>query len=79
MLRVVSREDIAEVTGRDDVLDLERRVCDLPLDVEIREEIVNSLGEDARPVDRVDRTEPVGRVELSVAEERLDDVLCSDG
>ena len=79
MLRVVSREDIAEVTGRDDVLDLERRVCDLPLNVEIREEIVNSLGEDARPVDRVDRTEPVGRVELSVAEERLDDVLCSDG
>lgn len=43
--------------------------------MEVGEEVVDGLREDARPVDGVDRAEPVRRVELAVCEERFDDVL----
>lgn len=68
-LRIISREDVAEVAGGDDELNLDL-VCvrDLALQVEVGEEVVDSLGKDARPVDRVDRAQPVCRVELAVPE-----------
>jgi hypothetical protein len=42
---------------------------------EVRVEVVDSLGEDARPVDRVDGTELVAGVDVGVGEEGLDDIL----
>ena len=43
--------------------------------MEVREEIVHLLGEDARPVDGVDGAEAVFGVEFLVSEEGFDDVL----
>ena len=75
-LRVVAREDVAEVARRDYELELGTfGVRDLVADVEVGEEIVDRLGEDARPVDRVDRAEVVLFVEGLVREQRLHDVL----
>lgn len=43
--------------------------------MEVGEEVVYRLCEDPRPVDRVDRAEAVGCVELAVGEQRFYDVL----
>jgi len=43
--------------------------------VEVREEVVNRLGEDACPIDRIDGTETVLFVERVVGKEGLDYVL----
>ena len=49
------------------------------MNVEVGEEVVDGLREDARPVDRVHCTEPVSCVELSMAKKRFDDVLGAGG
>ena len=48
---------------------------ELRADMEEGEEVVDGLGEDTRPVDRVNCTESVSGVEFSVAEQGLDDIL----
>ena len=48
---------------------------DLLADLEVGEEVVDRLGEDASPVDRVDCAEMVFLVEGPVREERLHNVL----
>jgi hypothetical protein len=74
---VVARENVAKVSGRHRELDLRADdvVGKLTLDGKVGREVVDRLGEDARPVDRVDGSESVFGVELGVGEERLDDVL----
>jgi len=77
VLGVVSSENIAEVSSGNGELDLgvDDVVGELTLDVEEGREVVDGLGEDASPVDRVDGTEAVLGVEGRVGEEGLDDVL----
>ena len=48
---------------------------DLLADLEVGEEVVDGLGENARPVDRVDCPEMVFLVEGSIREQRLHNVL----
>jgi hypothetical protein len=48
---------------------------DLPADVEVGKEVVDGLGENARPIDGVDGTEMVFLVEGLVCKQRLYDVL----
>ena len=48
---------------------------ELAADVEVGEEVVDGLREDARPVDGVDRAEAVGGVEFPVREKGFHDVL----
>ena len=43
--------------------------------VEVGVEIVDDLSEDPGPVDRVDSSQSVGRVEIDIREEGLDRVL----
>lgn len=43
--------------------------------MEIRKEVVHSLREDTRPIDRVDGAEAVFLVEFAICEEGFDDVL----
>ena len=38
-------------------------------------EVVDNLGQDAGPVDRVDSTQPEGGVDIGVCKESLDNVL----
>jgi len=77
MLRIVSSEDISKVTGGDSELDsrFEYVVRDFGLNLEVGREVVDGLSEDTSPVDRVDSSEVVGRVEFHVVEEEFDDVL----
>ena len=46
-----------------------------PADLEVGEEVVDGLGEDARPIDGVDGTEMVFLVEGLVCEQRFHNVL----
>ena len=48
---------------------------DLPADVEVGEEVVDGLGENACPIDGVDGTEMVFLVEGLVCEQRFHNVL----
>lgn len=77
MLRVVSSEDISEVASGYSELNsrFEDVVRDFGLNLEIGGEVVDGLSEDTSPVDRVDSSEVVGRVEFHVVEEEFDDVL----
>ena len=43
--------------------------------MEIGEEVINSLREDAGPIDRIDGAESMCRIEIGIGEERFDDVL----
>ena len=43
--------------------------------MEIRQEIIHRLREDACPIDGVDRTETMGLVELVICKESFDDIL----
>lgn len=74
----VAGEDVAEIARgnreADLVADLERLGL-LPGQGEVRVEVVDGLGQDARPVDRVDGAELERRVDVRVGEQRLDDVL----
>ena len=77
MLRVVSSEDISKVTSGYSELNsrFEDVVRDFGLNLEVGGEVVDGLSEDTSPVDRVDSSEVVGRVEFHVVEEEFDDVL----
>jgi hypothetical protein len=48
---------------------------DLPADVKVGKEVVDGLGENARPIDGVDGTEMVFLVEGLVCEQRLYNIL----
>lgn len=73
----VAGEDVAKVARGDREADLvaEGEGGVLAGEGEVGVEVVDGLGEDARPVDRVDGAELVGRVDLGVGEEGFDDVL----
>jgi hypothetical protein len=78
LLGVVASEDVSKVAGGNDVLQLNippRSFGKVPLEVEVREEVVDGLSEDASPVDRVDCSEFVLGVEFLVSEECLDNIL----
>jgi hypothetical protein len=74
----VAGQDVAKVARGDGEADL---VADLevvgPLagEGEVRVEVVDGLGEDAGPVDRVDGAELMGGVDVGVGKEGFDNVL----
>lgn len=72
----VSGKDVTEVARRHDESDGRGGEERLGFDeIEVRVEVVCDLGKDTGPVDGVDRSEAVGRVDLGISEESLDEVL----
>ena len=75
-LRVIAGEDIAKVARRNHELDLGVfGMRDLFAGLEVGEEVVDCLGKNTRPVDRIDCAEMVFLVEGSVHEQRLHNIL----
>jgi len=77
VFRVVTGEDISKVSSRDCELNFgfENVVRDVVLNLEVGGEVVDGLSEDTCPVDRIDSSEVVARVEFHVVEEEFNDVL----
>ena len=72
LARDMSGEDVAEIAGGHGEID---RSAVRFRRGEIAAEIVDDLGGDARPVDRIDRADPVAGLECGIGGHRLDDVL----
>ena len=71
-------QDIAKVTGRHDKLQC---LVGFQGGTEgiVGGEIVDDLGQDPGPIDRVDCTQSVGGVEVRIVEQALDDILSDPG